>query len=99
MCHQYWPNNDGGSIDGAQYGIHMVYTLETKRYDGFVVRKLGVTAPNVSMMNSNYTPVYYYYYWLHHCLTRAMDPEEDSSYRQKIAHAQYLMQKEQWNLQ
>ena len=49
MCYQYWPGGDNTGIDGEQHGSHTVYTLETKRQDRFIVRKLGITAADVSV--------------------------------------------------
>ena len=54
VCYQYWPTSGSASIDGEKHGQHTIYTLETKRQDRFIVRKLGITGPNVSVAgNSN----------------------------------------------
>ena len=51
MCYQYWPSSGNAGIDGETHGEHTVYTLETKRQDRFIVRKLGVTGSKVSKKN------------------------------------------------
>lgn len=51
VCYQYWPGSDGSGIDGEAHGEHIIYTLETRRQDRFIVRKLGITGPNVSQQN------------------------------------------------
>ena len=49
ICYQYWPSaRPNARIEGEKQGEHTVYTLETKREEGFLVRKIGITDSKVS---------------------------------------------------
>ena len=55
LCHQYWPTvNSSTRIDGVKHGDYFVFTLDTKRQDGCMIRTFGVADHKVyTWPNSN----------------------------------------------
>ena len=44
ICYQYWPMVKANTrIDGVKHGSFSVFTLESKRQDGYMMRTFGVT--------------------------------------------------------
>ena len=50
ICYQYWPMVKANTrIDGVKHGGFSVFTLESKRHDGYMMRTFGVTDHKVKI--------------------------------------------------